>query len=635
MKKIIFCFKSLGIKKNPFNIFHKPFQTFITSNQFNQLKMESNQKLKRTFSELSEHSNNSEKKKENVLNNDKKSEKSLKSQKSDEQNSKEVCLQGLDTFADDKKFLKYLKSNFPSDIKLEGVIKKKGKTFGFILFESLEDKSKFEKYLTTNKITVKNKKLTLKPAKSNAYHVFKKIHVLEEEIEQNTRKIIIPKKQDIEDELAISIQKRVCPLWETPYQEQVDSKKQALLNILKLVNTTAKKNLKPGEMTPKWVEKETCCNLDEFLASDNNDANPIFYYRNKAELTIGKNFEGKINVGFNRGNFNKGIMWVEEVKDCPILSREAIELSSALQEFIRVKNEKFPVFDRFTHEGFWRNLVVRQSNKSKEVLVYVVVNDKGIEKPLIEQINQELKDLFLNVKLAKGFKINGILMLYHNEVNDNIPYNCKNDILYGVNHYNENILEKSFQISPDSFLQINIPQCEKLYSLIGKLAEVDENTVFLDICSGIGTIGICLAGKAKKIIAIEVVEAACKDSLKNAENNKINNFSFHCNKVEDILDEAIKPYVGQNKIVAVLDPPRAGLHANVIKKLRTCKGLDKLIYVSCNPTAMVDNLMGLCLPMNKNRKGPEFSPIKCYGVDLFPLTEHYECVMYLERLYDV
>ena len=89
------------------------------------------------------------------------------------------------------------------------------------------------------------------------------------------------------------------------------------------------------------------------------------------------------------------------------------------------------------------------------------------------------------------------------------------------------------------------------------------------------------------------------------------------------------------EIVGVLDPPRAGLHGSVVKKLRTCKGLDKLVYVSCNPQGMVDNLLELCLPANKKRKGPAFSPIKCFGVDLFPLTEHFECVMVLERLYDV
>lgn len=586
--------------------------------------------LKRKHSNLSENQNS------DTLSQDPKdlkNETSAKSPKDSDQ--KQVCLQGLDTFSDEKKFLKFLKSNFPEDIKYEGIIKKKGKNFAFISFETLDDKTRFEQYLIANKVSSKNKKLTIKPAKNSAFHNFKKIHTIQHEIEQNTNRVFIPKQHEIDYELSISIQKKVCPLWETPYPEQIEGKKKALLSILKFINTNARKNLKNDENFPKWLKNDICCEIEDFIASENNEKNPIFYYRNKAELTIGKNYEGKLNVGFNRGNFNKGIMWIEEAKDCPIISKEAIEISMVLQEFIRKKLENPPAFDRFTHIGFWRNLIIRQSNITKEIMVSLVVCDKDIEKPALEVLKLELKELFLSMKFPQDFKIMGILMLFHNEVSDNVPYNCRTDVLYGVANYTEKILGKSFQISPDSFLQVNIPQCERLYSLIGKAANIDENTIFLDICSGIGTIGICLAEKAKQIIAIEVVESACQDSLKNAQNNKITNFTYHCAKVEDIIEEAIKPFVGQGKIVGVLDPPRAGLHGSVIKKLRTCKGLDKLIYVSCNPTAMVENLMGLCLPMNKNRKGPAFSPVKCYGVDLFPLTEHYECVMVLERLYDL
>lgn len=624
MKNMIFPFKSL-IKKS--------FPTFFTFNRyFPLLKMQPNllSNMKRNHSELSD-SKNSES--NEILS--KHSISSIKDQKEDEKYSKKVCLQGLDTFSDEKKFLKYLKANFPNNIKIEGIIKKKGKNFAFILFETIDDRNRFEQHLTTTKLIVKNKKLTLKPAKTTSYHTFKKLHTLEQEVEEQSKKIIVPKQQDIDNELSVSIQKKVCPLWETPYNEQIAIKKEALSTILKLINTTAKKSIKSDEMLPKWLEnRETCCNIDGFLQSENIETNPIFYYRNKAELTIGKDHKGNINVGFNRGSFNKGIMWVEEAKDCPIISKEALKFSNLLQEYIRKTNNNPPVFERFTHLGFWRNLVIRQSNNTKEILISVVVSDKEIEKDHLEKIKKEVKELFLQENLEQT-KIVGILMLFHNEVSDNIPYNCKNELLYGEKYYTEKLLSKSFQISPDSFLQVNTPQAEKLYSLIGELANIDENTIFLDICSGIGTIGICLAEKAKQIIAIEVVESACQDALKNAENNSVKNFTCHCAKVEDIIEEAIKPYIGNNKIVGVLDPPRAGLHGSVIKKLRTCKGLDKLIYVSCNPNAMVDNLMGLCLPMNKNRKAPPFSPIKCYGVDLFPLTEHYECVMVLERLYNV
>lgn len=578
--------------------------------------------LKRKHSELSENSD---------FNDSQSQEPEKNSPNIKENNEKRLCLQGLDTFSDEKKLLKFIKSTFPAEIKFEGLIKKKGKSFAFLLFETIEDRKSFEEFLAEKKPVFKNKKLQAKPMKPNSSQTFKKIHSIDKEIAQNANKIIVPKAQDIEKELAISIQQRVCPLWKTPYAEQVAIKKNALLDILKLVNTRAKSNIKPEESLPAWAQQEKCCEMSDFIESD---CDRIFNYRNKAEFTIGKNHEGLINVGFNRGNFNKGIMWVEEAAHCPITSKESLILCKTLQDFIRENQEKLPVFDRFSHEGFWRNLVIRQSDETREILLSLVVCAREIPVEELETVQKQLKSLFLSVNLENSYKIVGILMLFHNEVSDNIPYNCENVVIFGQNFYHERLLGKIFKISPDSFLQVNTPQAEKLYSLIGKLAEIDEKTVFLDICSGIGTIGLTIADKAQRILAIEMVKAACEDAEINAQANNMQNFECHCAKVEDILDETLKPFIGKSKFVAVVDPPRAGLHNSVVKKLRTCKGLDKLVYVSCNPTAMVDNLMALCLPAGKNRKGPAFSPIKAFGVDLFPLTEHYECVVLLERLYN-
>lgn len=621
MQKIAHCIKSLIQKtKTPPSFLIKshfsfPYPLFSTIHPMEpQQNSPPSQKLKRKHSELSSISEDSQKK---------------------DSTDKKICLQGVDSFFDEKKLFKQLKAIFPEDIKIEGIIKKKGNSFAFLLFDSIEDKVKFENFINTNKPSIKNKKLNIKPAKDSDYHKFKKIHTLEKEISEATNKIIVPKEQDIQNELAISIQQRVCPLWKTPYPEQVSSKREALLKILGSITKKAKGSLKSGDPTPKWMREEQCCELVDFLSSPNNETNPTFYYRNKAELTIGVNHEGKINVGFNRGNFNKGIMWIEEAGDCPIISKEAIKLSQVLQDYIRSKADKLPAFDKFTHKGFWRNIVIRQSNKTGELLISLVVCDTDLPAPLLEECKNDIKALFLNKELLPEHKLVGLVMLFHNGVSDNIPFNARNEILYGENFYKEEILGKKFIVSPDSFLQVNTPQTERLYSLIGEMAKVDNNTIFLDICSGIGTIGLCLADQAKQIVAIEMVEAACKDAEKNALENQLKNFTCVCGKVEDVIDKAIEPFLGGYKIVGVLDPPRAGLHGSVVKKLRTCKGLDKLVYVSCNPQGMVDNLLELCLPANKKRKGPAFSPIKCFGVDLFPLTEHFECVMVLERLYDV
>ena len=145
---------------------------------------------------------------------------------------------------------------------------------------------------------------------------------------------------------------------------------------------------------------------------------------------------------------------------------------------------------------------------------------------------------------------------------------------------------------------------------------------------------MCLADKCKRVIGIEMVHSACQNAEKNKELNKIDNYKVVCAKVEDVIGQEVKAeQQGKAKIIGVVDPPRAGLHRDVVQALRTCKGLDHLIYVACNPNAVIENLNALCLPTGKSsRQGPPFEPVKVYGVDLFPQTKHFEAVFYLRRV---
>lgn len=543
-------------------------------------------------------------------------------------NQNKVCLQGIERYIDERSLLKFYQKTFPESIKLEGISKKKGNTHAFLAFETVSDRESFEKFALDNSIKFKNKNLQIRPV--TGITTEKKIHKILESIQEKAEFRYKPNEKEIENELAISIQKKVCPYWDVDYNDQIIKKKSHLNSILSSINLKARQLLKEDEKLSSWMLNEKPCEIEAFLEAPENER---FYYRNKAEFTIGKDYKGNVNVGFNRGNFNKGLCWVEEPKECPIVSKESIEIALKMQEFIRERINTYDTYDKFDHTGFWRNIVIRQSNRTNEIIISIVIQNTGIETETLILFKEEIKNFLLNHK-PNNFTIKGILFQVHNDINDNIPTDLPYEILYGESNYNEIILEKSFQVSPSSFLQIHIPQSERLYKLIGSLSEIDKETIFLDICSGIGTIGICLADSAAKILAVEMVESACKDAELNSKNNKIENYVCKQAKVEDVIDDLIKPYVGHNKIVGVVDPPRAGLHSNVLKKLRTCKGLDNLVYVSCNPNALVDNLMGLCLPQNnKNRKGPPFAIVKCFGVDLFPQTEHYECVMLLKRVY--
>ena len=140
----------------------------------------------------------------------------------------------------------------------------------------------------------------------------------------------------------------------------------------------------------------------------------------------------------------------------------------------------------------------------------------------------------------------------------------------------------------------------------------------------------------KKVIGIEIIPSAidnCKTNLKinNLEEEK-DKFEFLVGKCEEILPALSKKIQG-SKIVAIVDPPWSGLHTDVLWAMRCCPGLDRIIYVSCNANSMGENLVQLCLPESKNRRAPGFEIMKFCGADLFPYSDHVECIALLDRSY--
>ena len=166
---------------------------------------------------------------------------------------------------------------------------------------------------------------------------------------------------------------------------------------------------------------------------------------------------------------------------------------------------------------------------------------------------------------------------------------------------------------------------------------IDKETVVFDICCGTGAIGICLSKFAKKVVGAELVEAAVENARQNVLLNKdtidADKCEFHAGRAENTLPELAKKYSDSaNTIVGIVDPPRSGLHRDVLKALRTCKGLNRLVYVSCNAVSQMKDMQFLCYATEKKkRSAPPFKPIKCIGADLFPHTSHVESIIFFER----
>jgi len=565
-----------------------------------------------------------------------------------------LCLQGVREFSKDFEILKDLEKIFPSDdLGLQSIIKEPGRSFFFLRFKDTTAKAKFKAKGT---ITLRNRQLKLKDAavsfkslkREKAIDDLKKFS--QKRAEAGKMQLAAAESEQAEpldkDSVVRAIKDRICGYGDKPYHEQVELKKQKLADYLKEIKRIAVEKLKPEEIqTMEWLKskREGCCELKEFVECPEEER---IYYRTKSEFTIGHSCIGRLpTIGFNITDKVKKTHSVEltdtpeELMTLPVESFSVAKIAEGI-----IRRLTWPVFDRSTLQGFWRFVVVRISKRMKQMVINFVGNkhyfedgefkknfQEGFITPLVEELNknEELREI----------NIRGITFQHASTSNDSIPYveDEELDLCYGDHKtYHERIGDSVFEVSNSSFLQINIVQSERMYEYAKKCAGLDANTLLLDICSGIGTIGISVGKDCSKVVGIEMVKSSCTNALKNAQTNSMGDkYEVVEGKVEDRMEEVAGKYSAEGlKIVGIIDPPRAGLHPDVVRSLRTCKGLDCLVFICCDIKQSKQNIIDLCLPQNKKRRGPPFSPVLCAGVDMFPQTPHFESLFLLKRLYE-
>ena len=200
----------------------------------------------------------------------------------------------------------------------------------------------------------------------------------------------------------------------------------------------------------------------------------------------------------------------------------------------------------------------------------------------------------------------------------------KMEVVFGKGYIKDKLCGLDFNISPKSFYQVNPLQTENLYNKAIEMADIKKTDRVLDTYSGIGTISLACARKAKEVVAVEIVPDAVRDSIKNAKENKITNVRFY-------LDDASRFMVNSAKKketfdCVFMDPPRKGSDKAFLDSLILLKP-KRIVYISCNPETQVNDLKYL---LSKNKyEIKEIQP-----VDMFPRTEHVECVTLLERKKD-
>ena len=375
------------------------------------------------------------------------------------------------------------------------------------------------------------------------------------------------------------------------------------------------------------------------------DTDKLQGYRNKVEFTIGRQYagagkEGPLTVGFSQGNLTKGIMFTGLADNITVISKESLYVAKKVEQVVQEINQKHGIehYSKTKNEGFWRLVLYRESKQTKQVLISVIVSEPKEGTP-IDEIKSAILSKFEDKKIPgdHDLEIMSISIIYSTELSGGYKEGDKSELLFGNSmSYEEEIYGFRFTVSPFAFFQVNNSVFEKMLAEMENFLNMQENTILFDVCCGTGAIGICLSKKASKVVGFELVEAAVKNAEENVAINgnliDAGKCQFHAGRAEYTMPTIAKEFSDKTStIVGIVDPPREGLHRDVLRAIRCCKGLNRLVYVSCNAESQMRDLQYLCYAAEKKRPAPPFIPIKCVGADLFPMTNHVESMVFLER----
>ncbi|TDH70039.1 hypothetical protein CCR75_000892 [Bremia lactucae] len=372
-----------------------------------------------------------------------------------------------------------------------------------------------------------------------------------------------------------------------------------------------------------------CCTMDSIHAS------PVIQgYRNKCDFSFGYDEWNQPCLGFRMGLFRHGSVLVSQPYDCIHVSIEMKAVCLEMQAL--VDSTKIPVYNVESKTGVWRVLTVRQSTKTRELMLLIQVNFTGYTDNERASMKTQVRECFTNSKTA-SFQVTSIYIQEyhgHSTPSDDDPI----EHVYGKFKLEEELLHKRFVISPTAFFQVNTRGAETLYTLIQHHAQLNPHTMLYDVCCGTGTIGICASKGAGQVVGIELCHAATIDAEENARRNDVNNIRFINSKAESVMKELLHTKRDDNnmhlqRVVAIVDPPRAGLHHHVLRALRACPPVERIVYVSCNPTiSLVRDAVTLCGPSSKSLQGRPFQPVHAVPVDMFPHTPHCELILVFDRV---
>lgn len=335
--------------------------------------------------------------------------------------------------------------------------------------------------------------------------------------------------------------------------------------------------------------------VENIIGADEEDRQN---YRNKVIEPFAVDKNGKIITGM----FKRKSHEVFEVKENMLSSNLANKIINNVKKMLDMT--KISVYDEKKHKGLLRHVMVRTNLKNEAMLV-LIINSKKVPK----EIEQFLKNAYENTK-----EIKSVYVSLNSDIT-NVALGKINIHLFGDKYLRESINDINFNISPDSFFQININQTRKLYNIGISFFDNIKDKYIADAFSGTGTIGMILSKNAEKVYSIEIVKSAVKDGIKTAEENGIKNMEFITGDVNKELLNLIE--AGKKVDAVIFDPPRKGIEGNSLIKLAG-HNIEEIVYISCNPSTFARDSKIL---IEHGYKLEKIQP-----VDMFPQTSHIEVI---------
>ncbi|MBD3169091.1 MAG: 23S rRNA (uracil(1939)-C(5))-methyltransferase RlmD [candidate division Zixibacteria bacterium] len=324
-----------------------------------------------------------------------------------------------------------------------------------------------------------------------------------------------------------------------------------------------------------------------------------FYYRNKMEYSFGVSREGQLQLGLHpRRSFGK----IFQLDECYLQSEKSAELVRKIRE--TASGMGLPGYHVRKHTGLLRYMVIREGKNTNQRMMNIVTSESA-EKQVGELCETAIND-FGDIDSI----VNNI-----NTKKANIAYGEYENLIHGEPYIIENIGDIKYKISANSFFQSNSLTAVKLFNAVVEQAACNGSERVLDLYCGTGSIAFSMSRQADKLIGVDSEEAAIEDARLNSELNGITNCEFYVRDSLDYLNILIGQ--GERFDVIVADPPRPGLHPKMIPLLGRMAS-PKLIYVSCNPSALARDYAGL------KEVGFKLEDVIC--VDMFPQTPHIEAV---------